>query len=422
VVGSGGREHTLVWKLAQSPRTGRIICAPGNAGIAQQAECVSVSVGDLQGLADLAVREKIDLTVVGPEAPLAGGIVDVFQQRGLRIFGPTRAAAVLESSKAWSKDLLSRYNIPTGYFATFDRPEDAIEYVGMQELPVVVKADGLAAGKGVTVARTRPEAEEAIKDCLVRGVFGESGRRVVVEQYLDGEEMSVMALVDGERLYPMPASQDHKQIYDGDQGPNTGGMGAFSPVPIFPEALYDEVLEAVMRPTVRAMAEEGRPISGCLYAGLMLTDEGPKVLEFNCRFGDPESQVVLPLLDADLVELLEAAADGRLPAAGDGRAGRGAAVCVVMASGGYPGEYETGKLIQGLDSAAGMSDVVVFHAATKKTDEGLVTTGGRVLGVTGLADSLPGAIAAAYRGVSAISFDGAHWRTDIGSRRREKAR
>jgi phosphoribosylamine--glycine ligase len=416
VVGSGGREHALVWKLAQSPRAGRIFCAPGNAGIARQAECVPVSVSDLQGLADLAERERVGLTVVGPEAPLAAGIVDAFQARGLRIFGPTHSAAVLESSKAWAKDFFSRYDIPSGYFATFDQPQDAVEYLDLQELPVVVKADGLAAGKGVTIARTREQAEEAIQDSLVRGVFGESGRRVVIEQYLEGEELSVMALVDGERLYPLPASQDHKQVCDGDRGPNTGGMGAFSPVPVVSDDLYEEIFEAIMRPTVRAMAEEGRPLTGCLYAGLMLTAEGPQVLEFNCRFGDPESQVVLPRLEADLVDLLEAAAEGRLPET-SARRERGAAVCVVMASGGYPAEYQTGKLIHGLDDAAAMPEVVVFHAATKRTDEGLVTAGGRVLGVTGLADSLPQAMAAAYRGVQAIDFEGAHWRTDIGRRK-----
>jgi phosphoribosylamine--glycine ligase len=341
--------------------------------------------------------------------------VDAFQARGLRAFGPTRRAALLESSKVWSKDFFARHDLPTGFFGTFDMAADAIAYLDTQTYPVVVKADGLAAGKGVTIARTREEAVEAITDSLVRGVFGESGRRVVIEEFLLGQEVSMMAISDGERLYALPASQDHKQIYNGDQGPNTGGMGCYSPVPIFPEELYQQTLEDILQPTIRAMAAEGRPFVGCLYAGLVLTEEGPKLLEYNGRFGDPESQVVLPRLEADLVDLLEAAAEGELPEA-VAPTSSGAAACVVMASGGYPGEYETGKLIDGLDAAAKLDDVIVFHAATKETDEGLLTAGGRVLGVTGLADTLPGAIETAYRGVNAISFEGAHWRTDIGRR------
>jgi len=415
VIGSGGREHALVWKLAQSTRAEVVFCAPGNAGIAQQATCVPIPATDLAELAGFAEREGVDLTVVGPEQPLAAGIVDLFQERGLRAFGPTRRAALLESSKVWSKDFFARHDLPTGFFGTFDAAEDAIAYLDTQTYPVAVKADGLAAGKGVTIARTREEAVEAITDSLVRGVFGESGRRVVIEEFLVGQEVSMMALSDGEHLYALPASQDHKQIYDGDQGPNTGGMGCYSPVPIFPEELYQHTLEDILQPTLRAMAAEGRPFVGCLYAGLVLTEEGPKLLEYNGRFGDPETQVVLPRLEADLVDLLEAAVEGRLPEA-VAPTSSGAAVCVVMASGGYPGEYETGKLIDGLEAAAKMEDVIVFHAATKETDEGLVTAGGRVLGVTGLADTLPGAIETAYRGVNAISFERAHCRTDIGRR------
>jgi phosphoribosylamine--glycine ligase len=420
VIGSGGREHALVWKLAQSPRAAKVYCAPGNAGIAKQAECVPISVMDLEALADFAREQEIGLTVAGPEAPLAAGIVDVFQERELRIFGPTRRAAVLESSKVWSKGFFTRHDLPTGLFASFDIPADAIAYLDTQTYPVAVKADGLAAGKGVRIAHTREEAVEAITDSLVRGLFGESGQRVVIEEFLEGQEVSMMAISDGEHLYALPASQDHKQIFDGDEGPNTGGMGCYSPVPIFPEETYQHTLEHILKPTIRAMAAEGRPFAGCLYAGLVLTSEGPKLLEYNCRFGDPESQAVLPRLGADLVDLLEAAVEGRLPEA-VAPASSGAAACVVMASEGYPGEYETGKLIHGLDEVDAMPEVVVFHAATKSTDEGLVTAGGRVLGVTGLGEGLPEAIAAAYRGAEAISFDGAHWRRDIGRRALQEA-
>ena len=415
VVGSGGREHALAWKLAQSSRAEHVFCAPGNAGIAQHAECVPISSSDLTGLADFAERESVGLTVVGPEVPLSEGIIDVFEKRDLRVFGPNRAAALLESSKVWCKQTLSKYDIPTGYFAAFGDVEDALSYLETQEPPLVVKADGLAAGKGVTVAHTMEQAQEAVRQAMVEGAFGESGRRVVIEEYLVGPEVSVEAISDGENLYALPSAQDHKPVFDGDKGPNTGGMGCYSPVPVLTDDLFEEAMERIMRPTVHAMAEEGRPYVGCLYGGLILTDEGLKALEFNCRFGDPESQVVLPRLGGDLVDSLEAALDGSLPD-GEAPTGRGAAVCVVMASGGYPGQYDTGKLIRGLNSAAAMEDVVVFHAATKQTDEGLVTSGGRVLGVTGLGDSLPDAIATAYRAADQISFDGAHSRRDIGGR------
>ncbi len=414
VVGSGGREHALVWKLAQSPRAEKIYCAPGNAGIAQQAQCVDISVLDLPGLADFAARQKIDLTVAGPEAPLAAGIVDVFRQRGLRIFGPDRSAALLESSKIWCKQILSKHGVPAGGFVPFEDYNQAVSYAEVQEPPIVVKADGLAAGKGVTVAQSVEEAKAALHDAMVEGTFGEAGRRVMIEEFLSGQEVSVEAISDGRNLYPLPPAQDHKRIFDDDQGPNTGGMGCYSPVPILPDELFEEAMETIMRPTVAAMAEEGRPYVGCLYGGLVLTEEGLRVLEFNCRFGDPESQVILPTMKADLVDLLEAAIEGDLPAAEPGQ--NGAAVCVVMASGGYPGEYHTGKLIHGLDGAAGRDDVVVFHAATKATDEGLVTAGGRVLGVTGLGDSLSDAIDTAYEAVDQISFEGAHCRRDIGRR------
>jgi phosphoribosylamine--glycine ligase len=404
-----------VWKLAQSPRAEKVYCAPGNAGIARQAECMPIAAADLEALADFAQEEKIGLTVAGPEAPLAAGIVDLFQERGLRIFGPTRRAAVLESSKVWSKGFFSRNDLPTGCFASFDVAADAVAYLDTQTYPVAVKADGLAAGKGVTIAHDREEAVEAIEDSLVRGVFGESGRRVVIEEFLDGQEVSMMAISDGERLYALPASQDHKQIFDGDRGPNTGGMGCYSPVPIFPDEMYHHTLDHILKPTISAMAAEERPFAGCLYAGLVLTSEGPKLLEYNCRFGDPEAQVVLPRIDGDLVDLLEAAVEGSLPDA-VASTSSGAATCVVMASGGYPGEYETGKPIAGLDEVEAMPDVVVFHAATKQSDDGMVTSGGRVLGVTGLGATLDDAMATAYRAVDRISFEGAHCRRDIGRR------
>jgi phosphoribosylamine--glycine ligase len=414
VVGSGGREHALVWKLAQSPRAERVYCAPGNPGIQQQAECVPIPVSDLAALAQFAEQQKIDLTVVGPEAPLAAGIVDEFRPRGLRIFGPDRSSALLEGSKIWSKQLLTKYGIPTGYFVPLDEAEEALSYVEVLEPPIVVKADGLAAGKGVTIAQTVAEAKAAITAAMVEGVFGGAGKRVIIEEYLSGPEVSVEALCDGEHLYELPAAQDHKRIFDNDEGPNTGGMGCYSPVPALTPELYEVVMETIMRPTVRAMAAEGRPYVGCLYGGLVLTETGPQVLEFNCRFGDPETQVVLPNLKADLVDLLEAAVEGALPNAAPGE--QGAAVCVVMASGGYPGEYETGKLIHGLDGDAKRSDAIVFHAGTRKTEQGVVTAGGRVLGVTGLGSALPAAIDAAYGAVSQISFEGAHYRRDIGRR------
>jgi len=413
VVGSGGREHALVWKLAQSPRAAQIFCAPGNAGMAQQATCVPISASDLSALADFAEKERIDLTVIGPELPLAQGLTDLLQSKGLRVFGPSRAAALLESSKIWCKEILARYDIPSGCFASFDHPQEALSYVEMQTPPIVVKADGLAAGKGVTIAQSAEEAQSAIREAMIHGAFGDSGKSVLIEEYLEGPEISMMALCDGERLYPLPPSQDHKRICDNDEGPNTGGMGAYSPVPILTERLRQEAMETILEPTVRAMQAEGRPYVGCLYAGLILTESGLKVLEFNCRFGDPETQAVLPRLGADLVDLLDAAAQGALPEAEE-KAAPDAAVCVVMASGGYPGEYASGKLIDGLEDAANTPNVAVFHAGTKQTDEGIVTAGGRVLGVTGTGDTIAGAIAAAYEGVSKIRFEGAHWRTDIG--------
>lgn len=412
VVGSGGREHTLVWKIAQSPRVRKLFCAPGNAGIARQAECVALDVMDTPALADFAERESVDLTVVGPEAPLVAGIADEFRGRGLRIFAPSRAAAALEGSKVFAKMLMARHSVPTGEFAVFNDYERARGYLRERQLPIVVKADGLAAGKGVTVARTLDEAQAALRAIMVERAFGAAGDRVVIEECLAGQEVSVMVFADGENLAPMAPSQDHKPAFDDDQGPNTGGMGCYSPVPAMDDALLQEALERIMRPTLRAMAAEGYPYSGVLYGGLIITKRGLQVLEFNCRFGDPESQPVLPRMKTDLVELLEAVADGRLDRASCEWSPQ-AAVCVVMASGGYPGDYEKGKEITGLGEADAMEGVIVFHAATRREDSRWLTNGGRVLGVTGMGDSLPEAIARAYRGVGAIHFEGAHYRRDI---------
>ena len=414
VVGSGGREHALVWKLAQSTRAGKIFCAPGNAGIAAQAECVPIVETDLNALADFAQQQAIDLTVVGPEAALAAGIVDVFQQRGLRVFGPTRGAALLETSKVWCKHFLTKHGLPTGCYISSDDAEEALSYVETQEPPIVVKADGLAAGKGVTIAQTVEEAKAAIRAAMVEKVFGESGRRIIIEEYLRGPEVSVEAICDGKNLYPLPPAQDHKRVFDNDEGPNTGGMGCYSPVPALTDELFEQAIEQIMRPTLKAMVAEGRPYVGCLYAGLVITDQGLQVLEYNCRFGDPETQVVLPTMNGDLLDLIEAATEGALPAVPPEQTG--AAVCVVMASGGYPGKYETGKLIRGLEEAAAMPEVMVFHANTKKTEEGIVTAGGRVLGITGMGSALPQAIERAYQAVECISFDGGHYRRDIGRR------
>ncbi len=414
VVGSGGREHALVWKLAQSPRAGKIFCAPGNAGIATQAECVPIVETDLTALANFAQQQAIDLTVVGPEAALAAGLVDVFKQKGLRVFGPTREAALLETSKVWCKHFLTKYGLPTGCYISSDDAEEALSYVETQEPPIVVKVDGLAAGKGVTVAQSVEEAQAAIRAAMVDKVFGESGRRIIIEEYLSGPEVSVEAICDGKNIYPLPPAQDHKRVFDNDEGPNTGGMGCYSPVPVLSEELFEQAIEQILRPTIKAMAAEGRPYVGCLYAGLVITDQGLQVLEYNCRFGDPETQVVMPTMGDDLVDIIEAATEGALPATAPKQ--NGAAVCVVMASGGYPGKYENGKLISGLKEAAAMPEVMVFHANTKQSEQGIVTAGGRVLGVTGIGRELPQAIEKAYQAVAQISFEGAHYRRDIGRR------
>ncbi len=346
VVGGGGREHALVWKIAQSPRVKKIYCAPGNAGIAQMAECLSISAEDVKGLTAWAEKEKIDLTVVGPEAPLTLGMVDVFRARGLRIFGPSQKAAEIEGSKAFAKELMKKYGIPTGESETFTDPAAAVKYVKGKGAPLVVKADGLAAGKGVIICRTVEEALSALDLILVQKAFGAAGAKVVVEEFLEGEEASFLAFTDGETVLPLPTSQDHKAIYDNDQGPNTGGMGAYSPAPVVTEKVHREVMEKIMIPTVRGMAREGRKYQGVLYAGLMIKDEKPKVLEFNARFGDPEAQPLLMRMKSDLIPVLEATIDGKLSGQKMELEDR-SSVCVVMASGGYPGSYEKGKVISG---------------------------------------------------------------------------
>lgn len=414
VIGSGGREHALVWKIGQSPKVDKIYCAPGNAGIAQQAECVAIKADDLDGLLAFAQQNQIDLTVVGPEVPLTMGIVDKFQAQGLKIFGPSGKAAEIEGSKTFAKDLMAKYNIPTAKYGAFTDAAEAKAFLDTVGLPCVVKADGLAAGKGVLICETKAEAEEAIADILVDNKFGSAGSRVVVEEFLTGQEVSMLAFTDGKTVVPMVSSQDHKRIWDGDKGLNTGGMGAYSPAPVYTADIHEVVVPQVLEATVKAMETEGRSFSGILYAGLMLTADGPKVLEFNARFGDPETQAVLPRLKSDLVDIFLAIIDGRLNEM-DIQWYEEAAVCVVMASGGYPETSEKGQVITGLAEAAA-TGAIVFHAGTKENDGNIVTNGGRVLGISALGNDIAQAIANAYRGVEQIKFENMQYRTDIGKK------
>ncbi len=414
VIGSGGREHALCWKLSQSPKVAKVYCAPGNAGIKQHAQCIDIKASDLPGLASFAASEGIDITVVGPEDPLANGIVDVFREKGLTIFGPTKKAAQIEASKVFTKRILERAGAPTASYKVFTDPDEARNYiVEKADIPVVIKADGLAAGKGVIVARSLNEALDAVDLILVKRAFGDAGNKLIVEECLKGEEASFMAITDGFTVLPLATSQDHKPVYDNDEGPNTGGMGAYSPAPVVTEDLFEKVMEQVMIPTVKAMADESAPYKGVLYGGLMIDDGVPNVLEFNCRFGDPEAQPILMRLKTDLLDLIEAALSEKLDSvtpAWDNRA----AVCVVLASAGYPGSYETGKEIHGLEDVEKMEDVMVFHAGTALKDGKYVTAGGRVLGVTALGNTIKEAIDRAYDAVSKISWEGMHYRTDIG--------
>ncbi len=413
VVGGGGREHTLVWKIAQSPKVSKIYCAPGNAGISELAECLPIKADDIAGLVRFAQKEKIDLTVVGPEDPLTKGLADALEKKGLKVFGPKKNAAVLEASKDFAKRIMTQYGIPTGFFKTFTDPKKALAHLEKVGAPIVVKADGLAAGKGVMVCQTKEEARAAIELIMFDRAFGEAGHKLLLEECLAGEEASFLVFTDGRTVSPLPTSQDHKAIYDDDQGPNTGGMGAYSPAPVVDPALFQEAMNRVMIPMVKAMEKEGRPYKGVLYAGLMINNGRIKVLEFNVRFGDPEAQPLLMRLKTDLVEILEAVVNGtlhKIKIDWDERP----AVCVVMAEKGYPGPYQKGHVIEGLDQVKSLKDVVVFHAGTALKDKTVITNGGRVLGVTALGEDIPKAIKKAYQAVGKIGWGTDYCRTDIG--------
>ncbi len=411
IVGGGGREHALAVKIKESPKVKEIFCAPGNAGISQVAQCLDIASEDIDGLLDFALKNNIDLTVVGPEAPLTMGIVDKFQDKGLRIFGPSKLAAEIEGSKAFSKNLMKKYQIPTAQYMVFTEENEAKAYLKEIGMPCVVKADGLAAGKGVMVCFEEEEATKAINDIMLDKCFGSAGNKVVIEEYLEGQEVSMLAFTDGKAIIPMVSAQDHKRIFDNDQGPNTGGMGAYSPTPIYTEEIHEFVLTEVLEKTVKAMAQEGRRYKGVLYAGLMLTAKGVKVLEFNARFGDPETQVVLPRLKTDLIEIIEAIIAGNLSSINIEWFSE-AAVCVVMAAGGYPDKYEKGKKIKGLDEVP--EGTLVFHAGTSKKNHTFYTNGGRVLAVVRRGNDMKNLIDQVYQEVEKISFDDMHYRRDIG--------
>lgn len=415
VVGGGGREHALAWKIAQSPLVKTLYCAPGNPGIAQHANCVALNVEDILGILQFCREKRIDLVVVGPEAPLCAGLADELRKHEFRVFGPGRAGAELEGSKVFAKKLMHRHAIPTAPFKVFEDAHDAHDCVDAAEPPMVVKAEGLAAGKGVIVCRDRDAAHDAVKRIMEQKTFGKAGERVIIEECLHGEETSILALTDGRAIIPMPPARDHKPAFDGDEGPNTGGMGAYSPVPRVTPQLEEEIERRILVPTVHALRTERRPYQGILYAGLMLTETGPQVLEYNIRWGDPEAQPLLMRIKSDIVPVFLAAAEGSLKdqtIEWDDRA----AVCVVMASGGYPGSYEKGKPIEGLDAAARLDDVMVFHAGTDISGGKVVTAGGRVLGVTALGKDIADARDRAYEAVELIRWDGVHYRRDIGSK------
>ncbi|MFH0762852.1 MAG: phosphoribosylamine--glycine ligase [Candidatus Omnitrophota bacterium] len=426
LIGSGGREHALAWKIAQSSLTDKLFCAPGNGGIGQSAECIDIKADDTRQLLDFARREKIDLTVVGPEAALAAGLSDEFAKYGLKVFGPDRGAANLEGSKVFAKELMAKYNVPTADFRVFDNAGQALKYIEKIGAPCVVKADGLAQGKGVVVAKTVDEAKKAVSAMMQDKAFGEAGNKVIIEECLQGEEASIIVLTDSRQVIPLASSQDHKRVFDNDQGPNTGGMGAYSPASVVTEGLFKEILDKVIYRTIDGLSKEGIVYRGVLYAGIMLTKEGPKALEFNVRFGDPETQAILPRLNSDLLEVMLAVSNDKLTkfskAGGLSWEAR-ACVCVVCAAGGYPGSYQREKEISGLEEAAKLKDVMVFHAGTiqstvdsRQSTVKYVTNGGRVLGVTGLGNTIKEAINKTYQAVGKISFEGMHYRRDIGRR------
>ena len=416
VIGSGGREHALVWKIAQSKLVDKIFCAPGNGGIAQIAECVDIKADDISGLLEFARKEKIDLTVVGPEKALALGIVDEFTRAGLKIFGPNKKAANLEASKVFSKELMAKYKVPTAKFKVFDSPDAAKKYIESFGAPCVVKADGLAAGKGVVVAKTVNEAKDAVTLMMQDKVFGDAGKKIIIEECLIGQEASILVITDSKAVVALASAQDHKRIFDHDQGANTGGMGAYSPAPIVTADILKEVMDKIIYRTIDGLAKEGIDYRGVLYAGIMLTKDGPQALEFNVRFGDPETQAILPRLKSDLVEAMLATSVGKFSKIGALEWDTGACVSVVCAAGGYPGNYTQGKEISGLDQVSKLENVVVFHAGTKKIGDRILTSGGRVLGVTGLGATIKEAIKNVYAGVNKISFEGMHYRKDIGAK------
>lgn len=421
VIGSGGREHALCWKIASSPKCGRLYCAPGNGGISEIAELVDIKADDIESLLRFAKEKKIDLTVVGPEAPLVGGIVDRFEKEGLKIFGPRKDCAFLEGSKVFAKELMKRSGVPTADFRVFDSYNNALRYLESKTPPIVVKADGLCAGKGVVVCKTISEAREALKDMMVKKIFGGAAKNVIIEDCLIGEEASIIVIADGKDVVSLASSQDYKRIFNGDKGPNTGGMGAYSPAPIVTDRLFKEIMERVIFPVIKALAKEGKPYKGALYAGIMVTKDGPRCLEFNTRFGDPETQAILPRLKSDLVEALEKAIDGKLGGYSlqwDARP----CVSVVIASGGYPGDYDKGIEINSLEFAKALEDVVIFHAGTRagsRSRDGksiYITNGGRVLNITALGSDIKDAIDNCYNAVEKIKFDRMYYRRDIGLR------